>query len=145
MLYECMQLNFCAIDEVLCARYVYIYIYIYIYIRGQFMLDFTDWSGAHNIHSKRTQLLSPSDRWHWCFYSSTFTGSVSVLVVRHVHTFTFKRLSVSDIRRSISGGLHMYISSYIKDFLPSFQRYLFLLLMTNSQTKFWGVPSPLCV
>lgn len=74
-------------------------------------------------------------QWYWRFYSSTFTGSVGVLVVRHVHTFTFKRLSVSDIRRSISGCLHMYISSYTKDFLLSSQRYLFLLLTANSETK----------
>jgi hypothetical protein len=85
-------------------------------------------------------LILPNDQVRTIFIHSAssyylrLTDVVGVLAVPHVHTFTFKRLSVSDVRRSISGGLHMYISSYTKDFVLNFQRYLSLLLM-NSETK----------
>jgi hypothetical protein len=126
------------------THYIYIHTYIHThtyththtYITRQFMFDFTDWSGARNIHSQRTQLLSPSDRWRWCSYSYTFTGGVGVLAVRRVHTFTLQRLSAS----LTYGVQYQAVSTCtcaqkISYWVFNLSLSLSLIVMTNSDTK----------
>ena len=116
-----MHLDFCAIDTVLSTDCVQILLIMinFIFIKRRFIFNFTDWLGVHSIHSQWTQLLSSSDRWRWCSYSSTCTYF-------HVQATLGVWQMAFTIRRS--PYLHILVYKTLPNELPTD---LFLLVITK--------------